>query len=50
MKSTSVDVNTNSNEQDGDKAEVDDSMNEDGCATCLHIPELDDSPSSRNLK
>lgn len=38
-----VDVNADGNEEDGDEAEVDDGVNQNGGSTGLHVPKLRDS-------
>lgn len=45
-----VDVNTNSNEENGDEAKVNDGMDQDGNPTGLHVVKLDHSAIPRQLK
>lgn len=43
-------MDTNSNEKDGDEAEEDDGMNQDGDSTGLHVPKLHHSAPCWQLK
>ena len=48
--SAGVDVDANGDEEDGDKAEVDNGMDEDRDAACLHVPEIHHTVVSRQLE
>lgn len=45
-----VDVNADGNEKDGDDAKINDGMNQNGEAACMHVSKLHHSTSSRQLK
>ena len=47
---TGVEVETNSDGEDGDETEVNDGVYKNRCSACVHIPKFDDSTSRRNLK
>lgn len=50
MVSSSVDVNANSDEEDGEEAKEDDGVDEDGNPTSMHAPELHHSSPPRQLE
>lgn len=45
-----MDVDADGNEKDGDDAKINDGMNQNREAACMHVPKLHHSASSRQLK
>ena len=50
MSLPSVNVNTDGNKEDSNEAEVDDGVNQNSRAACMHIPKLNHFALSRYLK